>query len=144
MQLLVQLHLHHSVTFIAFSVHCAKVKIGEIGFCACNRQLQPCSENEGDCDSDNQCQQGQRCRSNSCPPSLGFDNNTDCCQIANKGDEDFCTIDEPCGVDEGDCDGNDDCRNDLVCGSDNCPDSQGNSTTTDCCEHKGNLSLILS
>ena len=111
------------------------MKIGEIGFCVCNQAVDPCSENEGDCDFDYHCQGGQRCRSNSCPPSLGFDSNTDCCQIANKGDEDFCTIDEPCGVDEGDCDGDDECRgDDLICGMDNCPDSLGNSTTTDCCE----------
>ena len=115
------------------------MKNGEIGFCACNVYMQPCSENEGDCDFNHQCQRGQRCQSNSCPPSLGFDSNTDCCHIANVGDEDFCTVDEPCGVDEGDCDGDDECRNDdLVCGLHNCPDSLGVSSAIDCCEPKGN------
>ena len=93
------------------------VKNGEIGYCVCNKDMEPCGQNEGDCDFDNQCQQGLRCRPNSCPPSLGYDSETDCCHIANVGDEDFCTIDEPCEVDEGDCDGNDECRgDDLFCG----------------------------
>ena len=38
----------------SFSVNCAKVKNGEIGYCVCNKDMEPCSENEGDCDFDNQ------------------------------------------------------------------------------------------
>ena len=120
------------------------VKNGEIGYCACNVDMQPCSENEGDCDYNYHCQGGQRCRSNSCLSSLGYDSNTDCCQIANLGDEDFCTADEPCGVGEGQCDSNDDCRsNHLVCGSDNCPNSLGASSELDCCESRGNSFLLF-
>ena len=120
------------------------MKNGEIGYCVCNKDVEPCSENEGDCDFDNQCQQGLRCRPNSCPTSKGYDSETDCCHIANVGDEDFCTIDEPCEVDEGDCDGNDECRgDDLICGMDNCPDNLGVSSTTDCCEPAGNRFLII-
>ena len=117
-----------------FSVNCATVEIGEIGFCACK----PCSENHGDCDFDSQCQQGQRCKSNSCPNTMGFDSNADCCQIANLGDVDFCTNDEPCGVDQGHCEENDECRNDLVCGYDNCPNSLGVTSEMQCCEPKCN------
>ena len=113
----------------------SQLSSGEIGFCACNN---PCSENEGDCDFDYQCRRGHRCRSGSCPVSLDFGNNTDCCQPAFVGDEDFCTTDEPCGVDEGHCANSDECRDDLVCGSDNCPSSQGYSSAIDCCETKGN------
>ena len=138
--LLAQLHHHHYITVIRFSVDCAKVKVGEIGFCGCNLDMQlPCSENQGDCDFQYHCQGGLRCLSNSCPPSLGFDSNTDCCQQTNIGDEDFCTLKYPCGVDEGDCDRNDECINDLVCGLDNCPNSLGASYETDCCESKGKL-----
>ena len=128
---------------MSFSVNCAKVKRGEIGFCVCNQDVEPCSENEGDCDFDYHCQGGQRCRSNSCPPSLGFDSITDCCHIATVGDEDFCTTDEPCGVDEGDCDDDDECRNDLICGLSNCPDSLDVSSAIDCCEPKGNHFLMI-
>ena len=98
--------------------------------------MQPCSENDGDCDLDQHCQKGQRCRSNSCLPSLGFDSNTDCCIKAMNGDEDFCSIDEPCGVNEGDCDGDNECRNELFCAS--CPISIGVSSEINCCEPKGN------
>ena len=48
---------------------------GEIGFCKCN----PCSENEGDCDSDDECQDGHICGYNNCPISLGFGTEVDCC-----------------------------------------------------------------
>ena len=114
-----------------FAVNCGKVQIGEIGYCSCNNQ---CSENEGDCDFDNQCQGRQKCRSNLCPSSLGFDSNTDCCGMPSLGDEDFCSTDDPCGLDEGHCDWNSECRNDLSCGFRNCPNGLNE---TDCCEPKG-------
>ena len=129
------LSLHQSLSFILFSVNCATVKMGEVGFCACNN---PCSDNQGDCDFNDQCQRGQRCRSKSCPASLGFDLNTDCCHIATLGDEDFCTIGEPCGVGEGHCNSGTQCRDGLSCGVDNCPDSLGFSSEINCCEPEGN------
>ena len=49
--------------------------MGEIGFCICNT----CSENEGDCDFHNECQDGLFCGSNNCPAYLGFDSEFDCC-----------------------------------------------------------------
>ena len=39
------------------------------------------------------------------------------------GDQDFCTSNEPCEVNEGDCDSNDECKSHLFCGSNNCPAS---------------------
>ena len=54
---------------------CATISNGEIGFCYCNT----CSENEGDCDSHYECQDGLFCGSNNCPASLGFDSEIDCC-----------------------------------------------------------------
>ena len=56
-------------------VNCADVGNGEIGFCNCNT----CSENEGNCDSNDECQNGLACESN-CPVSLGFDSEVDCCE----------------------------------------------------------------
>ena len=56
-------------------VNCATVSNGEIAFCHCNT----CSENEGDCDAHDECQDGLSCGSNNCPASLGFDSEVDCC-----------------------------------------------------------------
>ena len=115
-------------------VNCANVINGKIGFCACNS----CSELEGDCDFHDQCRKGLRCGSNNCLDFFGFDKNTDCCYFASVGAEDFCSTDEPCEVNEGDCDSNDECQSHLFCGSNNCPDSLGNSSSADCCEPRGN------
>ena len=49
---------------------------GQIHFCKSDN---PCGENEGDCDSDDECQDGLKCGSNNCPSSLGFDSEIDCC-----------------------------------------------------------------
>ena len=57
------------------------------------------------------------------------------------GDDDFCTIDEPCEINEGDCDTDDECKTNLFCGSNNCPDSLGFLSSIDCCEPKGDKEL---
>ena len=106
---------------------------GDIGFCACKT----CSENDGDCAGSHQCQDGLRCGSNTCPESFGFDSNTFCCHHALNGNENFCTSDDPCNIDEGDCDTNEDCQSELFCGTSNCPGSLGFSPSVDCCESKG-------
>ena len=98
-------------------------------------------ELEGDCDFDDQCREGLRCGSNNCLASFGFEMHTDCCYSADIGSEQFCTTDEPCEVDEGDCDSNDECKNHLFCGSNNCPGSLGFSSSVDCCEPKGDKSI---
>ena len=46
-----------------------------MGFCYCHS----CSENEGDCDSNEECQDGLACGSNNCPESLGFSSDVNCC-----------------------------------------------------------------
>ena len=116
-----------------FSVNCTNVINGKIGFCSCYS----CSNLEGDCDFDNQCQEGLICGANNCLASFGFDTHTDCCYVSTVGSEDFCTIGEPCEVDEGDCDYNDECKSHLFCRSNNCPGSLGFSSSVDCCEPKG-------
>ena len=128
----------HQKTLIYSSVSCETVINGEIGFCACHS----CSELEGDCDFNDQCQEGLRCGSNNCQNSFGFDIHTDCCYTAILGDDDFCTIDQPCGVNEGDCDSNDECKTHLFCGSNNCPGSLGFLSSVDCCELKGNKTIL--
>ena len=114
------------------------MKNGEIGYCTCK----PCSEHEGDCDFHHNCHDGHRCGTNNCLPSLGFSNHTDCCYVSTIGDDNFCIIEDPCEESEGDCDANEECTNDLFCGSDNCPDSLGNPSEKDCCEPKSKISLI--
>ena len=55
------------------SVNCATIPIFD--FCNCKT----CSENEGDCDAHDECQDILACGSNNCPASLGFDTDVDCC-----------------------------------------------------------------
>ena len=50
-------------------------------------------------------------------------------------DWDYCTEEEPCGEDMGDCDRDAECEDDLVCGKNNCNSVLGLdvSTNMDCC-----------
>ena len=50
--------------------------LGDEGFCT---TVTTCGEDEGDCDSHDECQDGLVCGSNNCPASLGFDSKVDCC-----------------------------------------------------------------
>ena len=65
-----------------FSVDCENVINGEIGYCACHS----CSELEGDCDFNDQCQEILKCGTNNCLGYFGFDTHTDCCYAAIVGD----------------------------------------------------------
>ena len=114
-------------------MNCANVTNGHIGYCSCNS----CSDNEGYCESDDHCQNGLRCGINNCPASLGFDKNTDCCSNLIVGEDNFCSIQDPCRKYEGDCDSDDECQNDLFCGSNNCAEFLDVASTIDCCEPKG-------
>ena len=67
---------------------CYQETVGDEHFCASGI---PCKEDEGDCDSHNECQDGLSCGSNNCPIYLGFNNETDCCCCC-----DLCTTDDPC------------------------------------------------
>ena len=55
---------------------CYQPTVGDENFCATGIT---CGENEGDCDSHNECQSNHFCGSNNCPASLGFDSEVDCC-----------------------------------------------------------------
>ena len=98
----------------------------------------------GDCDSNDQCKESLRCGSNNCLDSFGFNAHTDCCFTAIVGDDDFCSTDEPCEGNEGDCDSDYECKSNLFCGSNNCPDSLRVLSSIDCCEPKGDKTLCLS
>ena len=110
--------------------NCATASNGNHEFCYCNA----CSENEGDCNSHDECQDGLVCGSNNCPASLGFDPETDCCYDYSQlvaGDEDFCTIVNPCAENVGDCDSNDECFTGQGCGS--CLPHLGFNSNINCC-----------
>ena len=100
-----------------------------------------CGLNEGDCDYHNDCQNGLSCGSNNCPISLGFDPTSDCCYIATLGDANYCTIENTCGENEGDCDSHDDCQDGLFCGSNNCPTQLGFNPAADCCYNASTSTL---
>ena len=111
-----------------FSVNCANVSIGHIAYCQCY----PCGENDGDCDSDDDCMGNSTCGTNNCPIDLGFESNVDCCYTSMPGDENFCTVKSPCKENEGDCDSHDECDGPyLICG--NCSAEFGFDNETDCC-----------
>ena len=61
---------------------------------------------------------------------MGFHFQFDCCYNT---EEDFCTLESPCGVDQGDCDSHDVCQGSLVCGLNNCPESLNYDLQVDCC-----------
>ena len=101
--------------------------LGHFGNCSSSNQ---CGEDEGDCDSDIQCKIGHICGTDNCRNSDSFESSHDCCY---NNDEDFCTIENLCGVNEGDCDSHDVCLEGLVCGLNNCPNSLGYDSKADCC-----------
>ena len=103
------------------------VHLGDFGGCTSSN---PCGEDDGDCDHDGQCKNGHKCGTNNCRSSLGFESFYDCCYSI---EEDICTIKNPCGMNLGDCDSNDECLDGLVCGLNNCPKSLGYYPDDDCC-----------
>ena len=48
-------------------------------------------------------------------------------------EDDFCTSENPCVADQGDCDTHNECQDGIFCGSNNCPDSLGFHSEFDCC-----------
>ena len=50
-----------------------------------------------------------------------------------ESEDDFCTSENPCRPDEGDCDTNDECDFGLACGSNNCPAFLDVDNDMDCC-----------
>ena len=94
----------------------------------------PCGTDEGDCDTHNECQDGLFCRSNNCPDYLGFHSEFDCCYVPTVGDEHFCTNANPCAVNEGDCDSNNQCKTNLFCDpTSSCPAYLGFTSGVNCC-----------
>ena len=109
---------------------CYLPAVGDEHFCT---SANPCGIDHGDCDSNIECEESLVCGSNNCQDPLGPE--IDCCtnNVA-VGDEHFCTIDNPCGIDEGDCDSNNECQTNLFCDKVNsCPAYLGFNSDVDCC-----------
>ena len=104
-------------------------------FCS---EEEPCIAGQGDCDRDAECQGTAVCGRNNCNADFGADVSSymDCCRENRPFDWNWCT-NNLCGEGEGDCDSDDHCEGDLVCGEDNCfGDSK-----KDCCEQPESNSL---
>jgi len=120
----------------------------------------PCEIGDGDCDADEQCAGGDktRCGDGNCPLGFGFSRTDDCCELdpeseaqkdvlqgskvvlsdayrCNGVNDDCCTEDDPCEVNDGDCDNDLQCKGENTrCGMDNCPEGFGFTPSDDCCE----------
>ena len=120
----------------------------------------PCSNGEGDCDNDAECDGSLLCGINNCEGGLS---NMDCCKRSCNNDSDCinqecntdanqcrldsystnwskCSQDSPCGTGEGDCDLHSDCEGRLMCGSDNCGSGPKG---MDCCQGNSELSVPM-
>ena len=92
---------------------------GHVDYC---RDYGPCAVGEGDCDSTSECQSGLQC-SQDVGANYGFRADYDVCEAAPNsvqqyGHVDYCRDFGPCGVGEGDCDGNSQCQSGLQCSQD--------------------------
>jgi len=100
---------------------------GLTGSSACCSKDAPCPEKGGDCDDDDECQGDLVCGFNNCKDFQPNAVDTfDCCirpiQKCNgeEGTGSCCTAEKPCEKGGGDCDSDDECAADLVCGTNNC------------------------
>ena len=71
------------------------------------------------------------CGSRNCPKLLGFHNDIDCCEQIKPGHWDYCSVQNKCGRNEGDCDDASQCKGYLMCGK--CPDHLKFDKEVDCC-----------
>lgn len=105
-----------------------------------------CGEGEGDCDNHGECSGNLRCGKDNCrymnPGEGKFPNDADCCYQPCRGEPGWsfsyscCAEGGDCGMGEGDCDNDGECRGNLVCGNNNCRDmnpGEGYPADADCC-----------
>eukprot|EP00121_Abeoforma_whisleri_P011094 Awhi_evm1s10234 len=111
-------------------------------FNGCCSTASKCNFGEGDCDKNSHCKGDLVCGYNNCQWTEG--STFDCCtrkcaSDASSHSGSCCTTSDPCKIGEGDCDDDNDCEGDLVCGFNNCESefNWGNDKSTwDCCTKK--------
>ena len=104
----------------------------------CCSASRPCVEGEGDCETDQECRGQLVCGNNNCKqfgdvfhpkddccvkPTEEFNNIVDLsarCQGRNVDQGKCCTASRPCVEGEGDCENDQECSGELVCGNNNC------------------------
>ena len=102
----------------------------------CCTKESPCGEGSGGCDW-GLCKEGLKCGTNNCRDMHGGDERIDpemgCCfKPAHvekcdpfENEKECCTEESPCGKGSGDCDGDEDCKEGLKCGKNNCRSFNG-------------------
>jgi len=106
---------------------------------SCCTPSKPCGNGGGDCDTNSDCKQGHECGEDNCQTFHPSANKwADCCvekKCGGGGDDwNCCTKNNPCPIGQGDCDNNSDCAEGLVCGTDNCRDTNPDALqAADCC-----------
>merc|ERR1711935_1325928 len=112
------------------------------GTSSCCTQQNPCNKGEGDCDKDHDCKGHLVCGESNCFFNNGFPSSYDCCEEPTpsktgchfyNNDNNCCTQQNSCTKGEGDCDNDNDCIGDLVCGNNNCHEGLGFPSWGDCC-----------
>ena len=107
---------------------------GHVDYC---RDCGPCGAGQGDCDGDGECESGLICAQD-VGADYGFSATYDVCEEPDScpypnGHVDYCRDCGPCGVGQGDCDGDGECESGLICAQDVGAD-YGFSATYDVCE----------
>lgn len=147
----------------SMSTPCSPSSMNPWNCCSTNNL---CGHGEGDCDDDLECKPGHFCGTNNCGDldSMTSSIRIDCCEAypttasgnptTNPGNyqgilrhiffcsvclggDNCCSLGDPCGEGEGDCDSDSDCFGTLVCGSDNCAPLHGwmeFDPADDCCQ----------
>ena len=92
---------------------------GHVDYC---RDCGPCGAGEGDCDGDGECESGLICAQD-VGADYGFSAAYDVCEEPYScpypnGHVDYCRDCGPCGVGQGDCDGDGECESGLICAQD--------------------------
>jgi len=113
-----------------------------------------CGKGVGDCETDKDCHEGLFCGKNNCKGEFGgrspegslWDEKDDCCtdnkDYCNQADlfpwwrTTCCTPETPCRFSHGDCDKDEECAQNLVCGDNNCKDFHVEAgQKDDCCTY---------